>query len=130
MNSVQLMGRLITDPKAGKNVAMFTIAIGRPTKEKATDFPQIKVFGRQGENCIKYLHKGSQVAVEGSIETGQYQKNGETVYYTDVIAHRVEFIGSNTKHAENGEKAPVKAEEQPTEEQVEDFEALDEDVPF
>ena len=103
MNSVQLIGRLTKDPEvrytSGSQmaVASFTIAIDRPTRqdggEKQTDFPRITVFGRQAENCEKYLRKGLRVAIEGRIQTGSYQnRNGDTVYTTDVVANRVEFI--------------------------------------
>ena len=102
MNSVQLIGRLTRDPEirytSGSQmaVATFTIAIDRPTRagaERQTDFPRITVFGRQAETCEKYLAKGRKVAIEGRIQTGSYQnKNGDTVYTTDVVANRVEFL--------------------------------------
>lgn len=102
MNSVQLIGRLTRDPEirytSGSQmaVATFTIAIDRPTRaggERQTDFPRITVFGKQAETCEKYLSKGRKVAIEGRIQTGSYQdKDGKTVYTTDVVANRVEFI--------------------------------------
>lgn len=125
MNSVQLVGRLVKDPRQGNGVVSITVAVDRPSQEKATDYPQVKVFGKQAENVVKYLRKGSQVAVDGSIETGKYDRNGETVYYTDVIAHRVEFIGGGTNRAETARKEPAN-----TEEQRDGFEELEEDVPF
>lgn len=125
MNSVQLLGRLTKDPKQGNGVAGFTLAVDRPTQEKATDYPQIKVFGKQAETVMKYLHKGSQVVIEGSIETGKYDRNGETIYYTDVVAHRVQFVGSSNKHAEADEKPSSNVQEQ-----INEFEEIDEDVPF
>ena len=101
MNSVELIGRLTRDPvvrygaESQEAVASFTIAIDRQTKgdKKQTDYPRVTVFGRQAETCEKYLAKGRMVAIQGRIQTGSYQnKNGETVYTTDVIANRVEFI--------------------------------------
>ncbi len=103
MNSVELIGRLTRDPEvrytSGSQmaVATFTIAIDRPQRqdggEKQTDFPRITVFGRQAETCEKYLKKGRLVAIQGRIQTGSYtNKNGDTVYTTDVVANRVEFI--------------------------------------
>lgn len=125
MNSVELIGRLVRDPRAGNGVVSITVAVDRATQDKATDYPQVKVFGKQGENVMKYLHKGSQVAIQGSLETGSYPKNGDTIYYTDVIAHRVEFIGGGAKQAETVQKAPANEPQQ-----VDSFEVLDEDVPF
>lgn len=102
MNSVVLIGRLTRDPEVRYTaqtqmaVATFTIAIDRPVRagsEKQTDFPRIIVFGRQAENCERFLAKGRLVGVQGRLQTGSYQnKDGVTVYTTDVVADRVEFL--------------------------------------
>lgn len=103
MNSVVLIGRLTKDPEikyVSNNqmaVATFTVAIDRPVKkeqEKKTDFPRVIVFGRQAENCERFLEKGRLVGIQGRIQTGSYKnKDGATVYTTDVVADRVEFLG-------------------------------------
>ena len=102
MNSVALIGRLTKDPEVryiSENqtaVASFTVAIDRPVKagqEKKADFPRVTIFGKQAENCEKYLAKGRLVGVQGRIQTGSYtNKDGVTVYTTDVVADRVEFL--------------------------------------
>ena len=128
MNSVTLIGRLTKDPQMSSGetpVARFTIAIDRPVRqgaEKKTDFPQIIVFGRQAENCARYLEKGRLVGVQGRIQTGSYtSKAGTIVYTTDVIADRVEFL-------EWGDKKEQEAKEQ---EVPEGFRAIsEEDIPF
>ena len=136
MNSVNLIGRLTRDPEVRYTasqmaVANFSIAIDRPTKEgeeKRADFPRIVVFGRQAENCEKYLRKGSQVAIEGRIETGSYEKqDGTKVYTTEVVARRVEFLSraGETKAEENR-----KPEQMPPETMPPNFEQIEEDVPF
>jgi len=62
-------------------------------KEKKTDFPNITVFGKQAENVEKYLVKGRLVGVQGRLQTGSYKhKDGHTVYTTDVVADRVQFL--------------------------------------
>lgn len=105
MNNVVLIGRLTRDPEVRYTtgdsqmaVATFTLAIDRPVRsgqERKTDFPRITVFGRQAENCERFLSKGRQVAVQGRIQTGSYtNKDGQTVYTTDVVANNVEFLGS------------------------------------
>ena len=124
MNSVELIGRLVRDPDvrytSGSQtaVASFTIAIDRPQRqdggERQTDFPRITVFGRQAETCEKYLKKGRLVAIQGRIQTGSYQnRNGDTVYTTDVVANRVEFIdwgGQNGQGVQNYQQsAPAPA---------------------
>ena len=154
MNSVELIGRLTRDPDvrytSGSQtaVATFTIAIDRPQRqdggEKQTDFPRITVFGRQAETCEKYLKKGRLVAIQGRIQTGSYQnKNGDTVYTTDVVANRVEFIDWGGQQNGQGyqrsndyqqtQKAPVQQSQpasQPDDDMPDSFEAIDEDVPF
>lgn len=112
MNSVVLLGRLTRDPElrfipsTGMAVAKFTLAVdkelfgdkkqeaisqGKPT----ADFINITVFGKQAENCANYLAKGRQCAVHGRIQTGSYTtQTGEKRYSFDIIADRVEFIGS------------------------------------
>lgn len=113
MNAVCLIGRLVKDPEVryiSENttaVATFTLAIDRfGSKEKKTDFPRITVFGKSAENCEKYLTKGNLVGVQGRLQTGSYQnKDGATVYTTDVVADRVEFLESKkregTEHRES-----------------------------
>ena len=133
MNSVQLVGNLTKDPvMSNGGVAMFTLAVNRHDKDKNTDFPSIKAFGKQAENVCKYLHKGSMCGIEGRLETGYYKnKDGETVYYTDVVANRIELIGGGKKQAEKGEKETSEAENDNAVDGVgDDFEAIDEDVPF
>lgn len=134
MNSVVIIGRLTRDPEiryaasTQMAVATFTVAINRPRKkgeEQEADFPRVTVFGKQVENCEKYLAKGRLVGVQGRIQTGSYQnKDGFTVYTTDVIADRVEFL-------EWGDRPQVgQQQEVQPESPYDSFQALDEVVPF
>ena len=120
MNSVVLIGRLTRDPEVrytgGQNnmaVATFSVAIDRPTKrgeEKKADFPRVTAFGRQAENCEKFLAKGRLVGVQGRIQTGSYtNKDGRTVYTTDVVADRVEFLEWGNKNDSGGAQQPAGA---------------------
>ena len=105
MNSVVLIGRLARDPELSYTpntqtaVCRFTLAVDRPRRQgedQGADFLRITVFGRQAETCDRYLSKGRQAAVHGRIETGSYKnREGVTVYTTDIIADRVEFIGGS-----------------------------------
>lgn len=114
MNHVSLIGRLTKDPvvrympDSQTAVATFSLAVDRPVKqgqEKKADFPRVTVFGKQAENCERYISKGSRVGIEGRIQTGSYQdKNGQNVYTTDVIANRVEFLDSANKNGVNGQQ--------------------------
>lgn len=133
MNSVILIGRLTKDPEVRyvqenqMAVATFTIAIDRPTtkgKEKKTDFPRIIVFGKQAENCEKFLAKGRLVGIQGRIQTGNYQnKEGITIFTTDVVADRVEFLEWGDKPANVNTNIPGVPE---------GFQAVDDDddIPF
>lgn len=150
MNSVILIGRLTRDPEVRYTastqmaVASFTVAIDRPVRaggEKQTDFPRVTVFGKQAENCEKYLAKGRLVGVQGRLQTGSYQnKDGVTVYTTDVVADRVEFLewGDRPQNsgfaprqntASGGSQQPFGGSGMP-EEMPDSFQAIDEDVPF
>ena len=135
MNNVILIGRLTRDPEVRYTpgtqmaVANFAIAIHRPVRaggEKQTDFPRIIAFGKQAENCEKYLAKGRLVGIQGRLQTGSYKnKDGVTVYTTDVVADRVEFLEWGDKPQGSQSSSRTIAEEIP-----DSFQALDEDVPF
>lgn len=116
MNNVTLIGRLTRDPEVrytpdGMAVSRFSIAVDRPTrqgKDHEADFPTIVVFGKQAENCERYLEKGRQIGVEGRLQTGSYtNKDGVKIYTTEVIANRVEFLGGSSQ------RASASAEERP-----------------
>lgn len=130
MNQVILIGRLTKDPEirylstSQTAVTNFTLAVDRPfSKEKIADFLRIVVYGKSAENCERYLSKGSQVGIQGKIQTGSYEtKTGEKRYTTDIIADRVEFLGTS-----GGKKEP---EQTPEEMGFRAFEDDDEGIPF
>ena len=139
MNSVVLIGRLTRDPEirytAGTQmaVATFTVAIDRPVRagaEKQTDFPRVTVFGKQAENCERFLAKGRLVGIQGRIQTGSYtNKDGATVYTTDVVADRVEFLEWGDRNER--QSAPRQAGNMGGFDAApEGFSAIDEDIPF
>lgn len=104
MNKVFLIGRLTRDPElryTGNNtaVASFALAVQRnfanQQGERETDFFNITVWRKQAENVKNYLTQGSQVAIEGRLQTRSYDDaNGQKRYVTEVVADNVEFIGS------------------------------------
>ena len=100
INRVILVGRLTADPslrytKNGKAVAVFTIAVNR--NKEQTDFIRITAFNKTAENVANYLQKGSLVAIDGTIVTGSYEKNGQRIYTTDIWANTVQFLESKGK---------------------------------
>lgn len=91
-------------------VATFSIAVNRnftnQAGEKEADFINIVVWRKQAENCKNYLTKGSQVAIEGRIQTRNYDgQDGKKVYVTEVVAESVEFL--STKTSEKVSNAPA-----------------------
>ena len=110
MNKVFLIGRLSRDPElrhtgTGTAVCQINVAISRPVaqgSEPQTDFINVVVWNKQAENVAKYLAKGRQVAIEGRIQTRNYDNNeGKKVYVTEVIASNVEFLGSANDNRSN-----------------------------
>ncbi len=104
MNKVFLIGRLTRDPElryTGSNtaVATFSLAVNRnftnANGEREADFINIVVWRKQAENVKNYLSQGSQVAIDGRIQTRSYDdQNGQKRYVTEVVADNVEFLGS------------------------------------
>lgn len=127
MNNVVLIGRLTKDPdltytQSGTAVCKFTLAVDRQGKDGA-DFIRIVTWNKTAENCGKYLAKGRQAGIQGRIQTGSYKnKDGYTVYTTDVIANSVQFLGS--KGSEEKTEVPDEVLENSP------YERLDEDIPF
>ena len=145
MNSVVLIGRLTRDPETRYTsatqmaVSTFAIAIDRMVKqgeEKKTDYPRITVFGKQAENCEKFLKKGRLVGIQGRLQTGSYtDKNGNTVYTTDVVADRVEFLEWGEKGEQKvqpKEEPKLKATPKETQEELipSGFAQIEDDIPF
>lgn len=109
MNIVNIIGNLTKDPEirytTGENptaICRFGLANNEGYGEnKRTNFLNIVVFGKQAENCEKFLKKGSKVAITGRIQTGSYERVDRKVYTTDIVANSVEFLsGSGEKPAE------------------------------
>ena len=101
MNKVFLIGRVANDIDVRytpTQVASLNLSIAidrgkdKDGKDKGTDFPRVTVFGKQAENCERFLAKGKKIAVEAHVQTGSYQKDGKTIYTTDLIADRIEYL--------------------------------------
>lgn len=109
MNEVCLIGRTTRDIEVRYTqdktaVARFTVAVNRHDKNNSADFISCVAFGKTAENMEKYVNKGDRIAVNGRIQTGSYKnKNGDTVYTTDVIANHVEFIETKREKTENSQ---------------------------
>ena len=121
MNKAILVGRLTKDPElkmtenTKREVCQFTIAVNRPYTnddgERKADFINCVVWDKLAENLAKYQHKGNQIAVEGRIQTRNYDdKDGKKVYVTEIFVSNITFLdskGSNDS-VNNLEEPPVK----------------------
>ncbi|MCM1289503.1 MAG: single-stranded DNA-binding protein [Corallococcus sp.] len=134
MNKVFLIGRLTQDPTAstiasGHSYCRFSIAVNRPYSrdgENRADFINIVTWDNLAQNCVKYLEKGSQVAVVGSIQTGSYERDGVKRQTFDIRADQVEFL-SRSGGNQGGASAPAPSQEVDTLKEVND---ADDDMPF
>lgn len=102
LNSVTIAGRLTKNPElkalpSGQNVCNFSLATSKTYKDKdgnqqeSTEYHNIVVFGKQAENCAKYLLKGQLALVEGELSTRSWEKDGTKHYRTEIVAQRVQF---------------------------------------
>lgn len=102
LNKAMIFGNLTRDPElkalpSGMNVCSFSLATNRVyndrdgKRQENTDFHNITVFGKQAENCAKYLSKGNSAYVEGRLQTRSWEKDGQKHYRTEIIADRVQF---------------------------------------
>lgn len=135
LNRVILIGRLTKDPElrytpAGVAVTQFTLAVDRPFVkqggEKETDFLPVVTWKQTAEACATYLRKGRLAAVEGRIQTRNYENNeGKKVYVTEVIADNVRFLEPPNREEKKEEKNP-----DPFVGNGKPYEPSDDDLPF
>lgn len=146
MNKIILTGRLTRDAdyrEGNTNLARFTLAVDRAGE--GADFPSCKAFGKTADIISKYTHKGSRIGIEGHLQTGSYQdRDGRTVYTTDVICDRVELLDpktdanastrprerENVRGRENPEAQTQKRTQALADRFFDGFEGVDETLPF
>jgi len=134
LNRVVLTGNLTADPElrytqSGRARTRFSIAVDRRYHDREgnlqqeTTFVPIVVWGAQAENCANYLQKGRQVAVDGRLRIDTFEtQDGERKKVVEIVAQRVEFLGSRREGAEAAEEPPEgpepESEAKPPEEEV------------
>jgi single-strand DNA-binding protein len=121
LNVVAIMGRLVADPElrttqTGTNVVSFRIAcdrnFARPGEQRQADFIDIVAWRQTAEFVCKYFQKGSLIAIDGSLQTRQYQdKNGNNRTAVEVVANNVSFAGPKSGNAGGG-NAPYQSNTQ------------------
>ena len=111
LNRVQLIGNLGKDPESrftatGKKVCKFSLAVNRAWKtaegeaKEDTDWFNVEAWGKLGEICQQYLGKGRLVFVEGRLRTDKYEHEGETRYFTKVVASQMQMLDSKPEEGE------------------------------
>ncbi|MBL7555765.1 MAG: single-stranded DNA-binding protein [Bdellovibrionaceae bacterium] len=110
VNKVIIVGRLGNNPELktlspGNMVATFSVATSESwvkdgQKQERTEWHRIVVWGKQAENCSKYLAKGRQVYIEGRLQTRQWEdQQGQKKFSTEIVANTVQFLGSNNEQS-------------------------------
>lgn len=101
LNQVVVVGRLVSDPKLieteeGKKVTNITLAVPRAYKnlegEYETDFIDCTLWTGVAESTTEYCKKGDLIGIKGRLQSGSYEKDGETKYRTNVVAEKVTFL--------------------------------------
>lgn len=97
MNSITLLGRLTKDPELkysqkGTAYCRFTLAVTRPFNKDETDFINCVAMDKTAEVMADYLRKGKRIAIQGRLQIGSYEKNGNTFYTADVMVSNLHFI--------------------------------------
>lgn len=104
INNVILVGRLVRDPQlrtttSGKYVASYTVAVDSYYQDGQASFISVISWNKQAEFVKSYFLKGQSIAIEGSLQTRSYQnKDGQSVYVTEVVTNRVSFVGSKKEN--------------------------------
>ena len=142
MNKAIIIGRLTKEPEMrtttnGVNSTSFTIAVNRPFSnqdgEREADFISCVAWRKQAENIAKYCSKGSQVAVEGRIQTRSYDaQDGSKRYVTEVIVENCTFLGSKNEVTTGDKEKDIVKEEtnDPFKDFANEVQLTDDDLPF
>lgn len=146
INKVMIYGNLTRDPElralpSGGNVASFGVATNRVfkkadgSKQEATEFHNVVVFGRQAETCAQYLKKGSPAYVEGRLQTRSWDGEKGKQYKTEIVAERVQFgpKGSGAGAARSAASSDAEVPQRGPKEDAIDYPQEDinpDDIPF
>jgi len=118
VNKAIVIGYLGRDPELNEtsggnkvcrlNVATTRVWNNKQTNEKVeeTEWHRISVWGKQAENCKKYLEKGRMVYIEGRLRTSSYEKEGVKHYSTEIVADQVQFLGGKGDNSGGGNQSP------------------------
>ena len=121
MNKVFITGNVVNEPEAyttqnGISRSTFRVAVQRKFTnaqgQHDADFLTVVTWRQSADFCNKYLHKGSKVAVEGSIQTRSYDaQDGSKRWVTEIVAEYVESMGRREGNGEQPAGSPQQAEQ-------------------
>lgn len=146
VNKVILMGGLTRDPEVrympnGEAVANFSLATSETWKSKdgvkqeKSEYHNVVAYRKLGEIIGEYCKKGSQVFIEGKLQTRKWEKDGVTRYTTEIIADKMQMVGGknnssgNTSGASDENNQPQERSEQSGRDPS-DFSDMPDDFPF
>lgn len=133
LNRVMLIGRLGKDPEHrympnGKGVSNFSIATSEKwtkdgEKQERTEWHNVVAFEKLAEICSEYLRKGSQVLIEGKLQTRKWQdKEGKDRYTTEIVASGMQMLGGRPQQERQDQPPPSRSPAA--------AEGFDDDIPF
>jgi single-strand DNA-binding protein len=109
-NKIVLMGNITKDIElkhtpSGKAVCKFTLAVNDgKSKDNKAEFISIIAWEKQAENVSKYCGKGSPILLEGKLSNRSYEKDGAKVYFTEVNAYSITFLGTKDSKESNSKQ--------------------------
>ncbi len=141
LNCAVIMGRLTADPElrqtpSGVSVTRFTVAVDRgyvrAGEERKADFINVVAWRQTAEFVTRYFSKGSMIAVQGSIQTGSYEKDGIKRSTFEIIADNVSFCGSKNESSNGAPRTMETTATSFSNGSVDDFATVvdDDDLPF
>jgi len=133
VNKVILVGNLGADPElrvtpGGQSVLSIRMATtesyldASKQRQERTEWHRVSVWGKRGEGLAKILSKGDRIYVEGRLQTSKYEKNGQTMYSTDIVATNVVLCGGKRVDAGPRNETPPPANNE--------FAGADDPLPF
>jgi single-strand DNA-binding protein len=146
LNRVTLLGNLGADPelRAAGQTSVLKLRLATTEsyfdkksneRKEQTDWHSVVLFGARAEALARILHKGSKILIEGKLKTSSYEKDGQKVYKTEVLANQVILCGGNGQ-ADGPKEQPrqprqTNPERHPSPPQYDDqYPTSDDDIPF
>jgi len=116
MNNVCLFGRIANDLElktttSGKSICNFNIAINKFNND-GTNFIPCRVWNKIAENLVRYKKKGDQIVIVGSVETNDYEKEGQKRKYVYINANQIHYVAFNNSQSNNIDNNELKNNEE------------------